>query len=143
VVRRLQAHEGIDGKKLAVWGDSFAKVNASDAKLAVPLDVDGPAISEPGGANLALLSGLFEDGVVAVYARGGLNETIANGPYLYVPHEAVIRGPLSISYLAAVMNTFTIAKYEGTVDFQNRANGEKPMEPTKAAEWLIGQLKSK
>src|SRR5262249_42218461 len=32
VVRWLQARDGIDGKRVAVWGDSFVKPNAKDAK---------------------------------------------------------------------------------------------------------------
>jgi cephalosporin-C deacetylase-like acetyl esterase len=141
-IRWLAARDGIDGKKLAMWGDSFAKVNAPDMKIAVPLDVDGPAVSEPGGANLAVLAGLFEDGVVAVYARGGLDpkETITKGPYFYIPHDSVIPGLLPI---ASLVDRFAKMVYEGTVDAQNRATGDKPMAPAKAAEWLIERFKGK
>lgn len=124
VIRWLASIPGIDGKTIAVWGDSFAKVNAADAKLAVPHDLDSPPVSEPGGAHLALLTGLFEDGVIAVYARGGLDShrSLYSGPYLYLPHDAVI--PTAVPLVDSILPSLTDARvatvYDGPVDALNR-----------------------
>jgi len=143
VLRWVSTRDGIDGKKLGVWGDSFAKVNAPDTRLAVPSDHEAPAVSEPGGANLAILTGLFEDGVRSVYARGGLDpaETFSGSPYLYVPHDAVIPGALQVATLVPVVSKSVAVLYEGTVDAQNRATGSKPKPPADAAKWLIEKLR--
>src|SRR6185437_285032 len=94
VIRWLQTRPRIDGKRLAVWGDSFARTNAAGANVAVPLDApDLPAIAEPGGAILAGLASLFEPSVTVVYTNGGLkSRTILDSPYIYIPHEAVVPG---------------------------------------------------
>ncbi len=145
-IRWLSARDGIDAKKLVVWGDSFAKVNAADAKLAVPLDAESPAVSEPGGANLALLAGLFEDGVVAVCARGGLaaNGSLTAGPYLYVPHDAVIPGPVPLteSVLPVVTATRIAVLFDGPVDAQNRQT-MKPQANAEIANWVIEKVRGK
>ncbi len=139
----LRTVPGIDAKKIAVWGDSFAKVNAADVKVKVPLDLDGPAVSEPGGAQLALLAGLF-DGLAAVYAGGGLAEdaSIASGPYLYLPHDAVI--PARVQMHASVLALLTAARipvrYCNAVDAQNRAVGKRIGE---SAAWVIAALRAK
>lgn len=145
VTRWLQSRDAIDGKKCAVWGDSFAKVNAPDSRLAVPLDAEMPAVSEPGGANLALLAALFEDVVAAAYARGGLDpsDTVTGAPYLYLPHDAVVPGPVTVWALAPAVGKSRAVAYEATVDAQNRATGGKPMSPPDAAKWLAGKLRGK
>ena len=143
VIRELPAVVAIDGKRIAVWGDSFAKVNPTDATVAVPLDVGGPAVGEPGGANLALLAGLFEEGVKAVYARGGIDpkDPLTGSPYMYLPHDAVVPGPAPVGSLAPVLAKTKAVKYEATVDAQNRAVGDKPMSVVEAARWLAGEVK--
>ena len=97
VLEWLRGYADVDGKKLAVWGDSFAAANPPDRKLAAPLDApDPPAVAEPGAGTLALLAGLFED-VAAIYA-GGLvpDSAVLGSPYVYVPHEAVVPGMLTL-----------------------------------------------
>lgn len=144
VLKWLRGRDAIDGNALAVWGDSFAKANPPDVRLAVPLDVEGPAVSEPGGPNLALLAGLFED-VKAVYARGGLDpkETLTAGPYLYLPHDAVVPGPAQAWALAPVLSKSRAVAYDGAVDFGNRAVGDKPRAPADAAKWVAERLRAK
>ncbi len=144
-IRWLSNRDGIDGKKLAVWGDSFAKVNAADTKLAIPLEHEMPAVSEPGGANLALLAAFFEDGVTTVYARGGLDiaETFSASPYLYVPHDAVIPGALQVATLVPIVSKSRAVVYEGTVDAQNRVTGGKPMSGEAAAKWVADKILGK
>jgi hypothetical protein len=144
VMQWLKTRDGIDFKKLAVWGDSFAKVNPPDVRVAVPLDLETPSVSEPAGANLALLAGLFEDDVRVVYARGGLTprETLTASPYLYLPHDAVIPGPNPVWGINLPANKVAVA-YEATVDAQNRATGAKPMTGKEAAAWVSAKLRGK
>jgi hypothetical protein len=145
VVRWLQARDGIDGKKLALWGDSFAKPDPADARLAVPLDLETPSASEPGGANLALLAALFEDGVAAVYARGGIDpaDTLTGSPYLYLPLDAVVPGPVPVWALAPAVGKSRPVAYEAAVDAQNRARGGTPMSAPDAAKWVVEKLRGK
>ncbi len=144
VIRWLQGRDAIDGKRLAVWGDSFAAVNNADTRIAVPHDAEQPAVSEPGGANLALLTALFEPDIIAVYARGGLRvgETFATEPYLFAPHDAVIPGPVQVAELAPVLGKSRAIVYEGEVDAQNHASG-KARSVTDAAVWVAEQLRAK
>lgn len=145
VIRWLQTREGIDGNRLAVWGDSFAKVNAPEVRLAVPHDLDPPPVSEPGGANLALLAALFENGIAAVYARGGIDpaDTLTGSPYLYLPHDAVVPGPVQVWALAPVVGKTRPVAYEAAVDAQNRPRGGRPMSVADAAKWVSGKLRGK
>ena len=143
VIAWLKTRPGIEGKKIAVWGDSFAEVNSADAKLAVPLDLGGPVVSEPGGAQLALLAGLFEE-VAAVYAGGGLtaDRSIASGPNLYLPHDAIIPAPVQVA--ESVLPLLTASRIPvqscNAVDAQNRAVGKRI---GGSAVWVIAALREK
>jgi hypothetical protein len=109
VLGYLRGRPDLDGAKVALWGDSFAPANPSDRKLEVPLDAQRlPDQAEPLGALLALFGALFEDNSVggetppnprvqAVYARGGLlgYDSLLNGPFCYVPHDAVVPGAMT------------------------------------------------
>ena len=145
VLRWLPTRDRIDGTRLAVWGDSFAKVNPPDVRLAVPQDLEPLAISEPGGANLAILAALFEKDVVASYARGGLDvkENLSSGPYLNLPHDAIVPGPMLVGSLASVVGKSRAVAYEGTVDAQNRETGPRPMPMAGAAKWMIEKVRAK
>ena len=143
VLRWLAGQKSFDADRLAVWGDSFAKVNPPEVRLAVPQDLEGPAVSEPGGANLALLAGLFEDGVRAVYARGGLapDGSLFAGPYLYLPHDAIVPAPVQVvGSVLPVLTRRGAVLFDGPVDAQNRAKG-RPRSPADAAAWLVGRLR--
>jgi dienelactone hydrolase len=105
VLRHLRRRNDLDAGRLALWGDSFAPVNPEGRDLAVPLDVDPfPDFAEPLGGLLALLVGLFEDGVRGVYVRGGLTsfESLLESPFCYVPHDALVPGALAVGDLSGV-----------------------------------------
>jgi cephalosporin-C deacetylase-like acetyl esterase len=97
VIHWLQARKDIDPKKVAIWGDSFAKVNEKNARFAVPLDApDLPRYAEPGAELLVVASAAFEESVLFT-SRGG-SERVSSGyqwesPYLYLPHESVLPLP--------------------------------------------------
>jgi hypothetical protein len=105
VMQYLRTRPELDAARIGLWGDSFAPVNPPDRNLAVPLDAERlPDQSEPLGATLALFAALFEDNVRAVYARGGLTgfAALLDGPFLYVPHDAVVPGALTAGDLCDV-----------------------------------------
>jgi cephalosporin-C deacetylase-like acetyl esterase len=142
VIRWLRTRDDLDGQKLAVWGDSFARPNPADRNPAAPLDApDLPPIAEPGGALLAGFATFFESSVGVAYTRGGLtgSRSLLESPYLDVPHEAVVPG------------VFTVGGYvwggtvrgEGKVDGRNRRIGQEPVSPADAAAWVVKQLAAK
>ena len=140
VIGWLRIRPEIDAKKIGVWGDSFATVNPPESALAVPLDLEGPSIGEPGGAQLALLAGLFEE-TVAVYASGGIapDATIAGSPYLYLPHDAVIPAPAQVvgAVLPFVKAARIPVRYCNTIDARNRAVGKRESD---GAKWMIDTI---
>jgi hypothetical protein len=71
----------------------------------VPLDAEKlPHQAEPLGGLLALLGALFDEDMRAVYVRGGLvsYESLLAGPFLYVPHDCVVPGALTVGDLGDV-----------------------------------------
>ncbi len=147
VIRWLKNRKEVDQQKLAVWGDSFSKVNARDAKLALPLDAsDLPSIAEPLGATLAELAAGFEKGVSVIYSRGLVEyESVFASPYLYYPHDTTFL-VFDLGRGKAVWTTEPSNvefRMEGKVNAQNQAIGEPPMAPADAAKWVIEQLRKK
>jgi cephalosporin-C deacetylase-like acetyl esterase len=141
-LRYLRSRADLDGGRVALWGDSFARPNPKDSDPAVPLEVDPfPDRAEPIGGLLALLGALFEDGVRAAYVRGGLSgyDSLLRSPFCYVPHDALIPGALTAGDLNAVASALAPRplRMEGLVDGLNRevpadALGEA-LEPVRSA----------
>jgi dienelactone hydrolase len=123
VLRYLRGRGDL-AERVALWGDSFAPVNARDRNLAVPLDADLPDQAEPGGGLLALLGALYEDAVGAVYVRGGLTgyEALLTSPFCYVPADVVVPGALTAGDLCDVAAALAPRplRLEGLVDGLNR-----------------------
>ena len=92
VLEYLRTRDELDLKRLALWGDSLSQANPAEQNMAVPLDAELPRQAEPLGGLLALLGGLFEDEVRAVYVQGGLTgyRTVLDSRYCYVPHDALV-----------------------------------------------------
>lgn len=170
VVHWLRTRPDIDSESIAVWGDSFAQVNAADRRIDVPLGIDDePEHSEPLGATLALLAGLYDDDIKAVVARGGLVSvrSVLASPFIYLPHDFVVPGLLTAGDLPDVAAAIAPRRLlvEGLVDGTNRradslqewqtasaAYALSPgrlivaidaREPVDAAQWLIGAITSK
>ncbi|HZT83732.1 MAG TPA: hypothetical protein VFA26_26110, partial [Gemmataceae bacterium] len=125
VLKYLRRHEALDGRRVALWGESFAPVNPADRNLQVPWDAAKlPDQSEPLGGLLALLGALFEDDVQAVYGRGGLAgyQSLLHSPFCYVPHDAVVPGALTAGDLCDVAAALAPRplRLEGMVDGLNR-----------------------
>jgi len=103
VLSYLRSRAEFDARRVALWGDSFARTNSRDRNVAVPLDAaDAPAVSEPLGGLVVLLAALFEDEIHAVSVRGGLLsfQSLLESPFVSVPHDIIIPGILTASDLA-------------------------------------------
>ena len=134
--------EEINPKKVAMWGESFAKANAPDRKFAVPHEADRyPNLADPTGGLLAAFSGLYHDSIRALAIRGSLvnYRSILESPFLYVPYDAIVPGAIFAGDLDRV---YAIKKgrpllIEGTVDGLNRRLSTKAinesMKPLRAA----------
>jgi dienelactone hydrolase len=100
VFRYLMSRADIDPQQLAIWGDSFAETNPDDFAFdQSPLQEPGPFVqhqAEPLGALLALLTGLYEDRVGAVAARGGLISflSVLEDRFSHVPADVIVPGIL-------------------------------------------------
>jgi cephalosporin-C deacetylase-like acetyl esterase len=126
VLAWLRGRGELNAARLALWGDSLAPVNTPDTSFLIPRDSDDalPAQSEPLGGLLALLGGLYEDGVRAIYQRGGLagyRSALASHLVL-IPHDAVVPGVLTIGDLCDVAEALAPqpVRLEGLVDGWNR-----------------------
>jgi dienelactone hydrolase len=125
VLGYLRGRADLDAGRVALWGDSFAPVNAADRDVRVPLDAeDMPDLAEPLGGLLTLFGALFEDDVQAVYARGGLASyrSLLTSPFGYVPHDALVPGAFTagdLSFVAASLAPRPL-RLESLVDGLNR-----------------------
>jgi len=101
----FRGRSDLDARRIGLWGDSFAAVNAADCNLQVPHNADKrPALAEPLGGLLALLGGLFEDDVRAIHVHGGLSDyrSVLESPFVYVPHDVIVPGVLAMGDLSDV-----------------------------------------
>jgi hypothetical protein len=169
VLRFLKGRTELDGARLALWGDSFAPVNPSDARVEVPWDAEQlPAQAEPLGGLLALFGALYEDDVRAIHIRGGLAswQTLLQSQFCQVPHDVIVPGALTageVGDLVAALSPRPVS-LRGLVDGRNRQADQativQGLEPAlrrykvdkaedklaidgkeSVAGWLLGQLK--
>jgi hypothetical protein len=142
VVAYLRTRGEFDAKRLAVWGDSPAEVNAADAKIRMPHRIDGqPNQPEPLGGMLAMLLALYEDDVKAVYIRGGLSDfrSVLSSQFVLIPHDVVVPGlpaTCDLPELAAALAP-TPLRLEASVNMhdqlQSEAETRAAYKPTTAA----------
>ena len=138
VVRYLRARADLDGKRLALWGESFAPANPAVPMLDQSVNQrPGPQAiqdSDPLGPILVLLTALYEPGVQAVAARGGLVSylSVLGDRFCYVPQDVIVPGVLEAADLADVVAALAPRDVlmEGLVDGRNRA--------VDAPEWNAG-----
>ena len=129
VLRHLQSRADIDGKRVAVWGESFAPVNAPKF-VDPPMKTEvSPLQAEPMGATAAILLALFEDDVQAVLARGGVTgfAALLDGPASHVALDAIVPDALATGDLSEVLATLAPrpVRLEALVDGRNRLAGEE------------------
>ena len=128
VLAYLSARPDVDGRKLALWGDSFAPVNPPRFVLDELIGWQvGPQIenqAEPLGGLLALLGGFYEDKVCAVAARRGLvaYSSVLEDQFAYVPNDIVVPGILEVADVADIATALAPRPLliENFVDGRNR-----------------------
>jgi hypothetical protein len=109
-LRYLASRPDIEPAHIAVWGDSLAETNPDDFVFDQSLlQEPGPVPqhqAEPIGALLALLTGLYEDRVAAVAARGGLVSflSVLEDRFSHVPADAIVPGILEAADIPAVID---------------------------------------
>jgi cephalosporin-C deacetylase-like acetyl esterase len=135
VMAYLKERPEFDAARVALWGDSFAPVNPQR----IPMDEMpgwriGPYIqhqAEPLGGLLALLGGLYEDGLRAVVLRGGLVNylSILDDAFAYVPEDVVIPGIVTAGDLPDVAAALAPCPLllEGLVDARDRVMPESAL----------------
>jgi dienelactone hydrolase len=170
VLAWLRTRKDLDSERMALWGDSLAPVNPPGTSYRLPRDDDAalPTRPEPLGGLLALLGGLYEEEVTAVYVRGGLSSfrSVLNSHLVLLPHDALVPGALTtgdLSDLAASLAPRPL-RLDGLVDGLNRRADEKQVEeiyrpavaaygaararaaislrvsPSSPASWLVAQI---
>jgi len=124
VLRYLESRTDLDGRRVAVWGESFADVNPQvyvDPPMQTKQD---PELAQPLGAHLALLAALYEDNVRAVLARGGLTgfSAVMEGPACHLVLDAIVPQVLEAGDLADVAAALAPRplRIEAAVDGRNR-----------------------
>jgi hypothetical protein len=97
VLHYLRKRDDVDTRRIALWGDSLAPVNAADAKILMPRGIDGrPHQSEPLGGTLVLLASLIDDDLAAVVVNRGIVSyaSVLDLPHVFIPHDIVVPGML-------------------------------------------------
>ena len=130
-LRRCEACH-LDPDRIALWGESFAEVNAPGQRLEVPLDVPQPHLAEPMGPLVALLAALMDEKIHSVSVRGGLvgYRSLLASPFCHVPFDVVVPGALTTGDLADVVAALAPrpVRLEGLVDGLNRKAPAKQLE---------------
>ncbi|PYV15743.1 MAG: hypothetical protein DMG21_14120 [Acidobacteria bacterium] len=108
VLAYLSSRPDVDGRKLGLWGDSFAPVNPPrfplDELIGWQVGPDIEYQGEPMGGLLALLGGLYEDKVCAIAARRGLAaySSVLEDQFAYVPNDVIVPGILEVADVADI-----------------------------------------
>ena len=128
VFHYLASRPDIDPAHIAIWGDSFAETNPDEFAFdQSEMQEAGPFAqhqAEPMGALLALLTGLYEDRVAAVAARGGLVSflSVLKDRFCHLPQDVIVPGILEAADVADIVAAQGSRRIllEGFVDGRNR-----------------------
>lgn len=134
VLHWLRQRSDVGFRPLVVWGESLIPANPESAAFKTPRDDDQalPAVSEPQASLLALLTGLFEEDLDAIYTCGGLVSwhSLLQSHLVLTAHDVVVPRALiagDMSDLIAVQAPTTQLWLEGLVDGWNRAASESDL----------------
>jgi hypothetical protein len=171
VVTYIRSRDDFDADRIAVWGDSFALTNGADTDFKVPRRIDGrPRQPEPLGGLLAMMCGLFDEKICAVYCGGGLSQfrSVLDHWSALIPHDVVVPGLLKAGDLPAIaaalaprplridrpvsgLNLPVTANemneiYKTAIEAYESADARRSIiladSPTPVADWLLNALKS-
>ena len=123
----LRKQPELKGRRFALWGESLTPPNPNTALFRQPRDDDQalPAPSEPQAPLLALLAGLFEDDVSAIYTAGGLSSwrSLLAEYLVLTAHDSIVPGVLTAGDLTDLIEPFRSdrrVRIEAAVDGWNR-----------------------
>ena len=107
VLAYLRKRPDVEKNRISLWGESFATPNPTNLFLDEIEQEAGPELqhqADPLGPHLALLAGLYEEGVRAVAARGALAGymTMLESPYTYVPSDLIVWGMLKVGDISDI-----------------------------------------
>jgi hypothetical protein len=168
ILNYLASRPDVDPQRMALWGESFAETNPESFEFdQSQMQVPGPFAqiqAEPMGALVALLTGLYEDRVASIAARGGLVSflNVLEDRFCHVPQDVIVPGILDAGDVPDIVaaQTSRAVLLEGFVDGRNKVVGnerlrsglgaaanslpglvmrEKPAEPS-LADWLARHL---
>jgi dienelactone hydrolase len=109
VFQYLRSRPDLDADRIALWGDSFAPTNPDDFVFdQSEMQQAGPFPqhqAEPLGPLLVLLSGLYEDSVTAIAARGGLASflSVLEDRFSHIPEDVVVPGLLKVADISDIV----------------------------------------
>ena len=128
-----------------MWGESLTPPNSETSPFRQPRDDDSalPAPSEPQAPLLALLAGLFEDDVSAIYTAGGLTSwrSLLADYLVLTAHDSLVPGVLTVGDLNDLIESDRSDRrfrIEAAVDGWNRLAPKTPKRES-PVKWFINK----
>ncbi len=125
VLAFLRADDHLDGRRIALWGESFAPPNDSQTVLAVPHGVERPTEVEPLGGMVVMLTALYEPKLKGVAVHRGLASYASAfaEPCVYLPHDSILPGAVPAGDVAGLATEIAPIplRMSALTDAQNRA----------------------
>jgi hypothetical protein len=139
----LRKANEFESRRFVLWGESQTPPNPETALFRQPRDDDAalPAPSEPQAPLLALLTGLFEDDVSAIYTVGGLSNwrSLLADYLVLTAHDSLVPGALTVGDIGDLIEPDRSDRrvvLEAAVDGWNRLVPNTPKR-TSPANWFI------
>jgi dienelactone hydrolase len=145
IFRYLASRPDLDPARILVWGDSLADVNPDNFTFdQSDMQEPGPFAqyqAEPMGALLALLTGLYEDRVMAVAGRGGVLSFLSaiEDRFCHIPQDVIVPGILEVADIADIV----AAQKSRPLLLERLVNGRNQVAPQGRLEFeFAGPLKT-
>jgi hypothetical protein len=121
----LRTREEFSGIELAADGIGKDGVNAADANVSRPLELDQPKLANITAPMLVLLSCYFEDKPLKAHVRGGLvnYRSLLESQFVHVPLDAIIPGAIPAGDIEELIRVGKM-KHELTVVDQVNARNQ-------------------
>jgi hypothetical protein len=148
ILAYLRGRDDLRTSPITLYGDGLVPGRSTTVSLptfhAKPLDVEQPAPCEPMPAAACLLTALWEDSIQTVVAAGGLTsyQSVLDGPYFHVPHDAVVPGQLAHADVDDLVKAQSARV--NLIDQRNALNEESGEEaPEDALDYALQQATSR
>jgi cephalosporin-C deacetylase-like acetyl esterase len=135
----IRQRSDVGFRPLVIWGESLVAANAADAPFRTPRDDDQalPAVSEPQAPLLAVLAGLYEDDLDAIYSVGGLVSfrSLLQSYLVLTAHDVIVPGAIragDLDDILAVLPAATRIHVDTPVDGWNRNVAGEALKPLTA-----------